>query len=408
MKKLLLLLVPLAVHAAIILDATTKSVRFSTSAATNMDYHASYADITTTAMTPTAQDGQATTATTTTVVTAPAASTQRQVKSISIVNTSTTTANTVTALLTISGTDRQLFPSVTLAPDESLQYEDGAGWYVLDAVGRRKASAADTTGVDGRSFDWYKSGTAAEAAGSWYSWSKDSGFPGALAIGTPGLGGRTIDGTTTTDAGCMVVANASSGGNYLASVNATGTVAHNLSLHDWLWVNTGAVVTTTTGQTVTSVTWPARDSAGTTNGSGVNVGILVTTATTNASAVTNTTMTYTNSDGTGSRTATIASFPATAVIGTFVPFQLQAGDRGVRSIQTLTLGTSYAAGAISLVAYRTIIGQPMTLANVGSPAGQPIMNPGVRIYDGTCLMPVGIMSATTATTIAGSGVVLQR
>lgn len=408
MKKLLLLLLPLALHAGIILDATTKSVRVTTSAATNVDYHASYVDVTTTTFTPTETNGQITTATTTPLVSAPASSTQRQVKLLTVTNTSTTTANTITALLTISGTDRRLFPSVTLAAGESLQYEDGQGWYLLDAWGRRKVAAEDAGGVSGVAFDFYKIGTAAEAAGTFYSWSKDSGLPGAFAPGTPGLGGRTIDGTTSTDAGCLTVPNATSGGNYLSSLNAAGSIAHNLFLQDWLWINTGAVVTTTTGQTVTSVTFPARDINGSTNGQGVGVGILVTTATTNVGAVTNTTLTYTNSDGTGSRTATIASFPATAVAGTFIPFQLAAGDRGVRSIQTLTLGTSYGGGAISLVAYRTLFGQPMLLANVGSPQGIPIMNPGVRIYDGTCMMPVGLMSATTAATLAGSGVVLTR
>jgi hypothetical protein len=206
----------------------------------------------------------------------------------------------------------------------------------------------------------------------------------------------------------MTITNATTGGNYVAQLNATGTVAHNLLFHDWLWVNSGAVVTTTTGQTVNSVAFPARDVNGSTDGLGVGVGILVTAATTNVGAVTNTTLTYTSSDNVGSRTATMAAFPATAVVGTFVPFQLAAGDRGVRSIQTLTLGTSYATGSISLVAYRTVIGQPMMLANVGSPAGIPVYNPGVRIYDGTCLMPVGVMSATTATTITGSGMVIQR
>ena len=407
MKTLLLLLLPLALQAGIILDATTKSVRVTTSAATNVDYHASYVDVTTTTFTPTEADGQITTATTTTVVSAPASSTQRQVKVLTVTNTSTTTANTVTALLTVSGTDRRLFPTVTLSAGESLQYEDGQGWYLLDAWGRRKVQAEDSGGISGASFDFYKVGTAPEAAGQWYSWSKDSGLPGAWAVGTPGLSGRTTDGTTTTDAGCMTVANAASGGNYVAQLNATGTVAHNLFLQDWLWVNSGTVVTTTTGQTITSGTWPARDAIGSTNGYGVGVGILVTTATTNVGAVTNTTLTYTSADGTGSRTATIASFPATAVIGTFVPFQLQAGDRGVRSIQTLTLGTSYGGGAISLVAYRTIWGQPMTLANIGT-GGFPVANPGARIYDGTCLMPVGIMSSTTAVTMAGSGLVLTR
>lgn len=407
MRKLLLLLLPLALQAGIILDATGKSVRVTTSAATNVDYHASFVDVTTTTFAPTATDGQITTATTTTLVAAPASSTQRQVKLLTVTNTSTSTANAVTALLTVSGTDRRLFPTVTLAAGESLQYEDAQGWYILDAFGRRKI-APDAEGIGGAAFDFYKVGTAAEAAGQWYSWSKDSGFPGAWVPGTPGLTGRTTDGTTTTDAGCLTVGNAATGANYLAALNATGSAAHNLFLQDWLWVGTGAVVTTTTGQTVNSITWPARDLDGATEGKGVGVAVLVTTATTNAGAVTNTTLTYTNSDGTGSRTATIASFPATATIGTFVPFQLQAGDRGVQSIQTLTLGTSYAAGAIALIAYRTIIGQPMTLANVGSPAGIPVANPGVRLFSGTCLMPVGIMSNTAAVVIAGSGVVLNR
>jgi hypothetical protein len=315
----------------------------------------------------------------------------------------------VTMLFTVSGTDRRLFPPVTLAANESLQYEDGHGWYLLDAWGRRKQVATPTEGLSGYSFDWYKIGTAPEAAGSWYSHSKDSGMPGAWATGSPGLSGRTTDGTAAADAGCMTIRNPSSGGNYLAQINNTGTVAHNFQLQDWLWVNSGAVVTTTGGQTVNSVAFPARDANGSTDGVGVNAGILVTAATTNASPVTNMTLTYTNSSATGgARTATIASFPATAVIGTFVPFQLQVGDVGIRSIQTLTLGTSLATGSVSLIAYRTILGQPMTLANAGSPQGIPVMNPGVRMYNGTCLMPLIIASSTTAVTISGSGVVIQQ
>ena len=408
MKKAIFFLVSVACFPSIILDTTAKLIEVTTSAATNVDFHASYVDITTSAFTPIEADGQITTATTTAIVASPGASTQRQVKAISITNTSTTTANTVSVFLDNGTSARLIFPNTTLSAGESLQYSDGQGWYVVDAYGRRKVNSDLLAGVAGRSFDFYKIGTAPEAAGNYYSWSKDSGFPGAWAPGTPGVAGRTIDGTAAADAGCMVIANPSSGGNYLAQLNATGTVAHNLFMQDWLWVNTGITVTTTTGQSVNSVTFPARDVNGSTNGEGIGVGILVTAATTNASPVTNTTLTYTNSENQNTRTATISSFPATAVIGTFVPFQLQAGDKGVRSIQTVTLGTSYGGGSISLVAYRTIIGQPMTLANVGSPQGLPVYNPGVRLYNGTCLMPVAIASSTTAVTVAGSGMVLQQ
>ena len=206
----------------------------------------------------------------------------------------------------------------------------------------------------------------------------------------------------------MAIANASSGANYLTGFNVVASVACQVSLIDILWVNSGLVVTTTTAQALTSATWPARDINGSTNGEGVEVGILVTTATTNAGAITNTTMSYTDSDGNAGATATMASFPATAVIGTIVPFQLAAGDKGVRSIQSVTLGTSYGGGAISIIAYRRLASRAVTLANVGSADQQFLPLPGVRLYNGACVLPIGLMSATTATTINGVVTVAEK
>ena len=62
---------------------------------------------------------------------------------------------------------------------------------------------------------------------------------------------------------------------------------------------------------------------------------------------------------------TMPSFPATAVAGTLVPFQLAQGDRGVRSVQSVTLGTSYGAGAVSLVLFTIIDAQEVLVANAG-------------------------------------------
>jgi hypothetical protein len=154
---------------------------------------------------------------------------------------------------------------------------------------------------------------------------------------------------------------------------------------------------------------PARDSAGTTNGEDWLAGIYVTTATTNAGAIANTTMSYTNSEGTAGRTATMAAFPATAVIGTFVPFQLAAGDRGIRSIQSVTLGTSYVAGALSVMLYRTITCVPNPLANVGGIMNKLTDDPtGTRLYNGTALCVRFLPSATTATTVSGCLRVVNR
>lgn len=130
------------------------------------------------------------------------------------------------------------------------------------------------------------------------------------------------------------------------------------------------------------------------------VGIEVSTATTNGSAVTNTTLTYTNQSGTGSKTATISSFPATAVAGTFVPFQLAAGDTGVRSIQTLTLGTSYGGGTIHLVAYRVLARVPCLVANSASSI-DPVSSSFTRCFDNTVPQLLFMPSATTAVTVHG-------
>jgi hypothetical protein len=395
----------------ILLTATTDTLELLTGAAVSVDVVCSFVDITTTAFTPGTAQQNVATATTVTIVTAPAASTQRQIKQLSFRNKSTTAAQTVTVKKDISGTEYYITPDVQLNPGEQLLYTDGAGWTVLDRNGRLRTQATDIDGVTGRASSFYKVGTAAKAAGNWYCYSKDNGYPGAWAVGSSGLSGRATDGTQSADAGCLIVSNPGSGANYLTKLDATGTVAAFAMLADILWVNNGVVVTTTTAQTVTSAAFPARDANGSTNGEGVMIGLLVTAATTNAGLISNMTVSYTNSDGTASRTATVGTgidgFPISATIGLFLPFQLQAGDKGVRSIQSITLGTSLVTGSVSMVAYRVVAGQTLGLANVGAPAsvGQ---NPGVRLYNGSCLHLLTIASATTLNVLTGTATVMER
>lgn len=301
---------------------------------------------------------------------------------------------------------RTPWPKLVLAAGESATLTE-SGWDVYDTSGKQKQSV-DRTGYAGRAISFLKVGTAAEAAGVGYCTSKDSGFPGAWSPGTPGLAGRTTDGTASADAGCIPWQNPASGSIYLTQCSLSSSVAHWHCLMDVLWVNTDIAVTTTTAQTINSVAFPARDVNGSTNGEGVMVGILVTTATTNAGAITNTTLSYTNSDGTAGRTATIASFPATAVAGTIVWFRLAAGDKGVRSIQSITLGTSYGGGAISLIAARWITAVPVTAANLGANA-MPLNNATeVRLYSGSCLLHWYVSSATTATNVQGVVTFMER
>ena len=387
----------------IILGTTSDSLELVTSAAGSVDYSVHYADHTTSSATAGASTGNVATATTTTIAAAPAASTQRQVREVTVRNAGSA-ANTVTVQVKPTGTARTLVQA-TLSRGETLLYSAGQGWYSLDSVGRTRTTVA-TVSQTGYAIGGMKVGATMEAIGVLHSHHAATGTPGAWAPGTPGVAGRATDGTTAADAGTLRIRTAAGGlSSYLTTFTAAGSVAASFMLVDLLWVNTGVVVTTTTAQTITSVAFPARDIDGATAGNGVQLGILVTTATTNAAAIANTTAIYTNSAGAGSKTATISSFPATALAGTLVPFQLAAGDTGVRAVTSVTLGTSYGGGAISLVAYRVLgmVGCPV--ANVAASALLP--GAGVRVYAGVAATLVQIPTSTTATTINASVQVVE-
>lgn len=414
MRRLLALLVLLAAPAganSLLLDATTKSLEMETGAAVSTDYVVSYADHTSSAFTPGMNQGNVATATTTAILAAPGASTQRQVKWVSVRNRGTST-QTVTLKLDVSATDYHITPAIALGAGEVLRIDSDGSLKVLDRNGRVKEQATEISGYSGRAFEWLKIGTASEAVGVQYAFLKDTGTPGAWVPGTPGLNGATTSCTAAagaTIAGAPIIPDPATGGWYLSSMRSAASVIHMLLVADLQWYNTGIAVTTTTNQAITFPTPVSRDDDGAANGLGVQAAIYVTTATTNAGAVTNTTLTYTDQSGNASNTATIASFPATAVAGTFVPFQLAAGDSGIRSIQGVTLGTSYGAGAISIVTFKSLAAVPNPIVNAGGilSDGTP-WNPGIRLYNGTCLFPRYISSATTATTMTGVGAYMER
>lgn len=250
--------------------------------------------------------------------------------------------------------------------------------------------------------DILKIGTTAEAVGVFHSTFYQTGRPGAAVAPTPGIAGAAL----TTYAGQIPWTNPVSGNSYLARLQMASSVPGTVSLLDRLWHNSAIAVTTTGAQTINSVAFPARDNDGLNNGDGIFVGIEVSTATTNAGAITNTTMSYTNQAGTAGRTAIISSFPATAVAGTFVPFQLAAGDTGIRSVQSITLGTSYGGGAIHLVAYRTLARLELTAAHIGNSI-DAITGGFVRCYDNTVPYLIFLPTATTAATFHGHLIITQ-
>ena len=377
------------------LSNTTHVLEITTSVAGNVHYQVGYTDITSSSVgTPTDSFGIITTATTTIIATAPAASTTRKIQYVNVFNNGA--SNTIILKKDISGTEYNIL-QVTLQQGETLRVVNDKV-EVLDVSGRLKTQNTGLSEITGDSRVIFKVGTSPEAAGQYYCFAKDSGAPGAWSPGTPGINGRNTDGTTAADLGCITVGNPTSGAWYVRDFNIAASQAGMFILADVLWVNTGLVVTTTTAQAITQPTLPLRDNLGTSNGHGVGAGLLVTTATTNAAVINNITLQYTNSDGVAGRTGTM-SYPATAVIGTFVPFQLAQGDVGIRSIQSITLGTSLTAGAVSLICFNFLATSPVPLANVGSLAFQRRLD--LKLNNEHCLLPFWLASATTATNLTG-------
>lgn len=393
------------------LASTSDLIRVATSAAGDIEVHASWVDLNGTTVTPgRTNTASITTATTTTVVASPAASTVRNVKHLNITNNHASVSNVVTVDHT-DGTNPVELMSFTLLPGENMIFNEEGRWVHRDAQGAEYPPAG-LGAYTGYPVSFMKTGTASDAAGYWYCTSKDGGFPGAWSPGTPGVNGRNTDGTNSADFGCIPIANPATGANYLTELQMTSSVAHTHLFFDILWVNTGLVITTTTAQTITmGSALPARDINGTTNGEGCMIGILCTAAVGLAAVASNATVSYTNSAGTAGRTATLSAIvgsqaPATPVIGTLIWFNLAAGDKGVQSIQSITLGTSWVSGTISLFISRDITTIGTTLANIN--VARAIPSPGIRLYNGSCILHCVLSSATTATFFSGELTIQEK
>lgn len=402
MKRLLLLLMLLAAPAwgsSIALEGSTDSLEIVTSSAASTDYTVVWSNVTATALTtPGTGANNIASATTTTIVAAPSASNWRYIRLVTIRNASTTTSNTVTIQVDRSAANRTVY-SATLGPGEALHYTDEAKRY--SANGSLYTTSADA-GTNGNTYIYYKVGTAKDAAGYRILGNKDGGHPGAWVLGTPGVNGANFDcstGAGATVAGAHYFPAAASGNLYITQLTIQNSVTEQMELVDLLWYNTGLSVTTTGAQAVVPAGFPARDKLGSTNGEGVKIALYALTALGNAAVVSNSTISYTDQDGNAGATGTFQAAvgyqaPATPVIGTFMPFTLAAGDRGVRTLASVTLATTYTSGTMSLIAYRPIVTLGTSVANV--PATITFPAPGIRVYGGSCFAFVNVGSATLA------------
>lgn len=231
--------------------------------------------------------------------------------------------------------------------------------------------------------------------------------------GSPGAGAfdNTLNGVVLSSSSALVNGqiphyDPASGNAYLARLRAAATQAGVSMFLDRLWHNGGYTITSTSAQNSTTPAWPSRcptsgsDDTPATTGVGVLLALEVSAAC--GAAAPTITISYTNQAGTAGRTATniIATTNSPAIGATYF-IGLQAGDTGVRSVQSMTLSVSWVSGTINLVAYRMLAELELSAPFV--PGAIDAISGGLpRLYNGVVPWMVFVPNTTTACSISGS------
>jgi len=259
--------------------------------------------------------------------------------------------------------------------------------------------------------DWQKSSfaTTAQAAGLWYSLFRGGGNPPADTILGTGTN-KAFQALTDATAGATGIphgGNVNGGFKVLlnaAAQTASATVAPCvLMLVDLLGFYPITTVTTLGAQVLDNTVALPRYA----DGAGVQA--FLTPSTVMGAATPNLSIGYTNSAGAASR-VTPATLPigntaaaVTSIVysgtgaGKFGPFMpLQAGDAGIRSVQSVTLSASYVSGVLNLVLAKPLLTLPIT--TLGVTAERDLVNQLAsmpRVYDGACLAWIMLAGAAT-------------
>lgn len=258
-----------------------------------------------------------------------------------------------------------------------------------------------TTNSKSLEYDFMKVGGAAAVAGAWQSLARVVGQPGAVTdgavgSGTPGAGGTAL----TSGSGSINLGNQSPDLKAILTFGGVSTVACNLMVYDRLNSVSGLAVGTTGTKNVGSPTLGRYAGA---SAVGVQAWLEFTTASTAVALITNL-LTYTNEGGTTGKvgtsiTAPAAIMPINSMLG---PLPLVSPDLGVRSVETLNVGTATTTGVAQMVLLKPI-------ATISLPANTWVEKDLVlqltslpQVFDGGSLCLMYQATATTALNVWGT------
>lgn len=238
------------------------------------------------------------------------------------------------------------------------------------------------------------------ASGAWVSPWLGGGFPAQGVTPSSGLSG---DVPTAATVGALALVNAGSGALALARLHASLTglgVTGVVMLYDRLWQNSGTNVTITTGQTVNSVALTRPDANGGQAEAWWQVYATMGTGTPQV------TLAYTDQDGNTAQSAVSGVLATAMAVGRTGPFQLAAGDTGVRSIQTWTADATFTSGTIGLVIRRLLAIAPIMGGNMD--ALSDVLRSGlVAIPANACLELVVYGGSSAGIQVQGEALVIQ-
>lgn len=252
--------------------------------------------------------------------------------------------------------------------------------------------------------DWNKNflPTTAAVAWEWHFLAKGTGNPDSGSIYNTGtnLAFQATSDSTTGAWGIQHGWDVSPATKHIINASAFSAAATScpavLMLVDLLGFYRVSSVTTTTAQTLNNtVTLPRY-----TDGAWVQAFMWNTNTTALGAATPNLSINYTNSAGTASRATPVTlpigktACPNGQILysgtgaGKYWPFMpLQSGDAGIRSIQSVTISTSYVSGEFSIGLCKPLLTLPLTTIGVASERDLMNQVPSLpQIVDGANLM----------------------
>lgn len=227
----------------------------------------------------------------------------------------------------------------------------------------------------------------------WYSHWKQAGFPpaGGDPATTPGTQYSNADGSIYFD-------DKDPDRKFLVKaglVSQSASYASVVMVYDRLVGVSGISLTSTGDKTINSAALPRY-----TDGVGVLAALEITTAT-NTTAPVVTLNSYTNTGDQAGRAGDQVTLGSTyCPVGYFHILPLQAGDKGVKAVATINVGTATTGGIANLILFKPLAVIPLVpgISNDIEFVMQQAALP--RIYDDACL---GFLSFYTSTVAVGIG-----